>query len=111
MAREAKPRPGAEFYRELCACVGKESADRLIGWFGGSQRYFPQMWLLAVDARDQDICEEWLDGANPVHLGKEWNITSTRIRQILTKHLGHQKRRDQLKRKRLLAQMRQKRRG
>ncbi len=71
-----------EDLQAIAGLIGMDAVLLLCAQFGGERIYFQKLDSIVAAARDRDIVAEF-DGRNHLELARKYNLTSTRIRQIL----------------------------
>ncbi len=72
----------SELREEVKAVVGEQAADRLLEYFAGQVVYFP-VGTRQLEARDEQIRQEALDGVPTNVLARKYGLSSRRICAIV----------------------------
>lgn len=74
-----------ESFRELAELIGMDAVLRISAQFGGEKLHIYQIASLARAARDRAIIAEYKSGSGYMELARKYSVTTTRIRQIISK--------------------------
>ena len=78
-----------ENYQEIARIAGVDAAVKLSQYLGGSRLYYPKIDSLIRKKRDERIRREF-DGANHRELARRYDLTETRIRDIVQRKTPQQ---------------------
>lgn len=78
-----------ENYQEIARIAGVDAAVKLSQYLGGSRFYYPKIDSLIRKKRDERIRREF-DGANHRELARRYDLTETRIRDIVQRKTPQQ---------------------
>lgn len=71
-----------ECYQDIAEIIGVEATLSLSEYLGGTRFYFRKLDGLLMDKRDERIRKEFT-GNNHLELARRYNLTESRIRDIL----------------------------
>ncbi len=74
-----------ENFQALAGLIGMDAVLLLSAQFGGERIHIYKIESLALAARDRNIVAEFKSGKDYLELARKYNLTSTRIRQVVAK--------------------------